>query len=85
VEFAKPQNLAALGGGIYRNDDPNVLPAPAVKTSVRAGFVENSNVSPTLAMATMITAMRMFESNQKAMQMGGERMSKAITELSGVN
>jgi flagellar basal body rod protein FlgG len=85
VEFAKPQNLVSVGGGIFRNDDPNVLPVPSLKTEVRAGFEENSNVSPTLAMATMITAMRMFESNQKAMQMGSDRMSKAITELSGVN
>jgi flagellar basal body rod protein FlgG len=85
VEIAKPQNLIPVGGGIFRNDDPNVLPVPSLKTQVRSGFEENSNVSPTLAMATMITAMRMFESNQKAMQMGGERMSKAITELSGVN
>lgn len=85
AEFAKPQNLVAMGGGVFRNDDPNVLPVPATDTQVRSGFAENSNVSPTLAMATMITAMRMFESNQKAMQMGSERMSKSITELSGTN
>ena len=85
AEFARPQNLTSAGGGIYRNNDPNVLPVPAQKTQVRSGNSENSNVAPILAMVTMITAMRLFESNQKVMQMGGERMSKAITELSGTN
>jgi flagellar basal body rod protein FlgG len=36
-------------------------------------------------MATLITAMRMFESNQKVLQMEGERMSKTITELGGAS
>ena len=85
AEFARPQNLTPIGRGIFRNNDPAVLPVTAASTQVRAGFAENSNVSPTLAMATMITAMRMFESNQKVLQMQGERMSKSITELSGTN
>jgi flagellar basal-body rod protein FlgF len=85
VEFAKPQNLVPKGGGIFSNDNPDVLPVPALDTQVRAGFAENSNVSPTLAMATMITAMRMFESNQKVLTMQSERMTKSINELSGTN
>ena len=85
VEFPRPQNLTPLGRGIFRNNNPAVKPLPTTNTQVRAGFAENSNVSPTIAMATMITAMRMFESNQKVLQMGSERMSKSITELSGTN
>ena len=85
AQFSKPQNLTPRGGGIFTNDNPAVKPLPAADTKVRAGFAENSNVSPTIAMATMITAMRMFESNQKVLQMGSERMSKSITELSGTN
>lgn len=84
-EFAKPQNLVSIGGGVFVNPDPNILPVPALKTQVRAGFAENSNVSPTLAMATMITAMRMFESNQKVLSMQSDRMSKAINDLAGTN
>jgi len=45
--------------------------------------VEQSNTSPTLAMASLISAMRMFETNQKVMQMQSDRMSKTITDLSG--
>ncbi len=85
VQFAKPQNLVAAGGGNFTNNDPTVQSQPAVDTQVRAGFAENSNVSPTLAMATMITAMRMFESNQKVLTMQSDRMTKAINDLSGTN
>ncbi len=86
VEFAKPQTLQPVGGGVFINQNEDLMPPqPANNTTVQQGFVENSNVSPTMAMATMITAMRMFESNQKAMQMGSDRMSKSITELSGTN
>ncbi len=85
AEFAKPQNLTTRGGGIFSNTNPAVEPVPALSTQVRAGFAENSNVSPTLAMATMITAMRMFESNQKIVSMQSERMSKSIVELTGTN
>jgi flagellar basal body rod protein FlgG len=45
--------------------------------------VEESNASPTLAMASLITSMRMFETNQKVMQMQSDRMNKTITDLSG--
>jgi flagellar basal body rod protein FlgG len=34
-------------------------------------------------MASLITSMRMFETNQKVMQMQSDRMNKTITDLSG--
>jgi flagellar basal body rod protein FlgG len=36
-------------------------------------------------MASLLTSMRMFESNQKVMQMQSDRMSKTITDLSGTS
>jgi flagellar basal body rod protein FlgG len=83
--FAKPQNLVAQGSGVYTNPDPDVPPVPATNTLVHTGAAENSNVTPVQAMATMITAMRMFESNQKVLTMQSERMNKSINELSGTN
>ncbi len=86
VEFSKPQKLQPQGAGVFVNPDETAMPPqPGSNTQVEQGFIENSNVSPTIAMATMITAMRMFESNEKAMQMGSDRMSKSIVELSGTN
>ena len=85
AEFKNPEQLTMLGSGIFHNDVPNMLPTPSATSSVRQGFSENGNTSPTLAMASMITSMRMFESNQKVMTMQSDRMAKTITDLSGTN
>jgi flagellar basal body rod protein FlgG len=75
--------LSAGYGGYYRADNPLALPKAATATNVRQGFVEQSNTSPSLAMASLLTSMRMFESNQKVMQMQSDRMTRTITDLSG--
>ena len=83
TEFGDLKALTAAGSGYFRADSPLAQPSPAKSTSVRQGFVEASNASPTLAMASLVTSMRMFESNQKVMLMQSDRMSKTISELSG--
>ena len=83
VEFANQQELTMIGGGYFRMDDPNSLPVPSAGTSVRQGFTEAANTSPTLEMAGLITAMRMFETNQKVLQMQNDRMGRIITDLRG--
>ena len=85
TEFKGSPRLTNIGSGFFRADDESAKPFPAVSTQVRQGFVEASNTSPTTEMATLITAMRMFESNQKVLQMQGDRMSKVITELGGAS
>lgn len=81
AEFTQPGRLTALGGGLFRADDPTLQPVTPVTTHVRQGFVEASNTSPTTEMATMITAMRMFDANAKVLQMQSDRMSREITDL----
>ena len=83
TEFGNLQALTMANGGFFRADSAQAQPKAATATGVRQGFVEASNTSPTLAMASLITSMRMFETNQKVMLMQSDRMSKAITELSG--
>jgi flagellar basal body rod protein FlgG len=56
-------------------------PVPAPNTKVTSGFLEAANTSPTLEMSGLITAMRMFETNQKVMSMQNDRMSKTIADL----
>jgi flagellar basal body rod protein FlgG len=85
TEFGNPNALTASNGGYFRADSEAAQPKAAATTNVRQGFVEESNTSPTLAMASLLTSMRMFESNQKVMTMQSDRMSKAITELSGTS
>jgi flagellar basal body rod protein FlgG len=83
TEFGNLKALTMGEGGFFRADSPLAQPKPASTTGVRQGFVEASNTSPTLAMASLITSMRMFETNQKVMTMQSDRMTKSITELSG--
>ena len=83
TEFGNLKALKMGYGGYFLADGPAALPQPATTTNVRQGFVEESNTSPSLAMASLLTSMRMFESNQKVMQMQSDRMTKTITDLSG--
>jgi flagellar basal body rod protein FlgG len=83
TEFGNMKGLGMGNGGFFYADPAVALPKPAATTSVRQGFVEASNTSPTLAMASLISSMRMFETNQKVMQMQSDRMTKTITDLSG--
>jgi flagellar basal body rod protein FlgG len=80
VEFAKPQDLTMISNGYFRNDN-NQAATASEGTSVRQGFIEASNASPTMEMAGLITAMRMFETNQKVLQMQNDRMGRIITDL----
>jgi flagellar basal body rod protein FlgG len=85
VEFKTPSQLTEMGGGYYKNNVAAMLPQPPTNTKVHQGFIEQANTSPTLAMASMLTAMRMYESNEKVMQMQNDRMGRTITDLSGTN
>jgi flagellar basal body rod protein FlgG len=83
TEFGNLKALSMGYGGFFQADSDLAKSKPSATTSVRQGFVEASNTSPTLAMAGLITSMRMFETNEKVMQMQSDRMTKAITDLSG--
>jgi flagellar basal body rod protein FlgG len=85
TEFGNLKGVTMGNGGYFMADNTIAKPKPATTTNVRQGFVEASNTSPTLAMASLITSMRMFETNQKVMQMQSDRMTKTITDLSGTS
>ena len=84
-EFKNPQDLTMLGADEFRADTPNAQPIAAASTKVRQGFLEAANASPTTEMTGLVTAMRMFEANQKVMQMQSDRMSRTISELGGTS
>lgn len=84
-EFKKPEKLTKTGSGFFEANDSAAQPTPSTKTKVRQGFIESANTSPTTEMASLITAMRLFESNQKVLQMQSDRMSKVISDLGGTS
>ncbi|HEY1790559.1 MAG TPA: flagellar hook-basal body protein [Verrucomicrobiae bacterium] len=85
TEFRNPQNLTPLGADEFRSDTPDAEATAATTTKVRQGFLEAANASPSTEMSGLVTAMRMFEANQKVMQMQSDRMSRTITELGGTS
>jgi flagellar basal-body rod protein FlgF len=85
AEFSNPQYLTMIGAADFRSDTPDVEPTAAISTKVRQGFLEGANSSPTTEMSGLVTAMRMFEANQKVMQMQSDRMSRTINDLGGTS
>jgi|SRR5690348_16793699 len=81
VEFAQPGQLKSIGGGCFLSANPQETPSPAQSSQLRQGFLEGANTSPTTEMASLITAMRLFEANQKVMQAQDDRMGRVITDL----
>jgi flagellar basal body rod protein FlgG len=85
VEFSQPQSLTSLSGGYFRADPAVAQPITSPASSVRQGFLEASNASPTAEMASLITSMRLFEANQKVLQTQDDRMGRAIADLGGTS
>jgi flagellar basal-body rod protein FlgF len=86
VKFPDSNQLAVTTGGLLISTHPNLKPTPAgPETSVRQGFLEAANTSPTTEMGQLITAMRMFEANQKVLQMQDSRMGETINDLAGTS
>ena len=83
VEFKNPQDLKSVGQGYFMQADPTQKPDDAKSSYVRQGYLEAANSSPTVEMSSLITAMRMFESNEKVLQMQDDRMGRVITDLGG--
>ncbi|WCJ58206.1 flagellar hook-basal body protein [Fontisphaera persica] len=83
VEFDQPHLLTPAGAGLFTAQNPQLQARPAAVSTVCQGFLEASNISPTLEMANLIVAMRQFETAQRVIQMQDERMGRTIAELSG--
>ena len=81
LEFNNPQLLTQINGGFFLANRPGAVPQPADNSTVRQGFLETANTSPTLEMANLILAMRMYEANQRLIQGHDERMGRTISEL----
>jgi flagellar basal body rod protein FlgG len=85
VDFQQPQLLTAAGGGYFLAQNAALVPNEVAQPSVRQGFLEGSNTTSVGEMANLITGMRSFEANQRVIQLQDDRMSRAISELSGTN
>lgn len=85
TEFANTGLLTRLSGSYFTADNPGVGASASTTSTVRQGMVEASNLSVVTEMAKLLTAMRMFESNQKMAQIHDDRLAKTINDLGSVN
>lgn len=80
VNFPDPGLLTPAGQGCFQAG-PGVLPAETGIGTVRQGFLESANTSTMMEMTNLISALRMYEANQKVIQAQDERMGRLISEL----
>src|SRR5208282_3325420 len=76
----KPHLLTQLSGGYFQAQNPKIVQSPS-KANVREGYLEASNSSTLMQMASMMTASRGFEANQHVIQIQDDRLNRTISEL----
>jgi len=80
TDFENPRLLTATDGVYFLTDNPALQSKPATGT-LRDGFLEGSNTNSLNDMISLLTAMRVFEANQKVVQTQDDRLGKTISEL----
>jgi flagellar basal-body rod protein FlgF len=80
VDFDKPDEVLAKHGDT-QFQAINGTPKPATKLEVNQGSLEGANVNSVQEMVTMITALREYEANQKAIQAQDETLGRAVNDI----
>jgi len=83
VDFEKPYQLNKISAGLYRSE-PDASQIDSEFTYVRQGYLEKANVEVIQEMVDMIASYRNYESDQKAIQILDETLSKAVNEVGRV-
>jgi flagellar basal-body rod protein FlgF len=83
VSFTDAQKLLKQGGNLFSAGDNNG-PQQDVKSTVRQGFIEKSNVNAVAEMATMVQASRAYSEIANMLQQESELHKTAIEQLSNV-
>jgi flagellar basal-body rod protein FlgG len=71
--FVNPQGLEQIGGNIFietQSSGPSILadPGDAGTGTLKQGFLESSNVDPTIELVSLIKTQRAFEMNSKTIE-----------------
>jgi flagellar basal body rod protein FlgG len=81
VNFNNPALLVPVSQGYFLARNPSLQVVDPEGTTVRQGFLEAGNTSAPAEMVKLISAMRLFEANQRALQAHDDRMGKTIAEI----
>lgn len=80
VDFEKPYQLEKTAGGLFRTL-PEANQIDTEYAYIRQGYLEKSNVDIVREMVDMIASYRSYESDQKAIQILDESLSKTVNEI----
>jgi len=80
MQVGDPKLLTQIGGGYFVPQKPDMV-RPLGAPSLRECYLEGSNTSTMREMASMMTASRGFEANQKVIQLQDDRLSRTIADL----
>lgn len=82
VDFGNPDDLQKIGNSNYQlKSNATSQPQTALDARVQQGFIEGSNVNVIEEMTDMITANRVFEATQKAIQAHDQLDDKLINTV----
>ena len=80
VSFADPQKLVKEGSNLYSG----IAAQPDIKSTLRQGFIEKSNVNSVVEMARMIEVTRAYTSISAMLQQQGDLRKTALDKLADV-
>lgn len=84
VTFDKPFPLRKEGNHLFYSIDDSASPRESTDTSIKQGFLEQSNVNPIEEMVKMLTIYRYFEADQKVLQTQDDLLDRAVNEIGRV-
>ena len=85
--IADPNQLVKQGNSLFRytnNEESLNFATDDLNFKVMQGNIERANVDPSQTMVDMMTAMRLYEANQKAIQSLDRTLEKAVNEIGRV-
>jgi flagellar basal-body rod protein FlgF len=80
VDFADKKSLVKEGDNLFQGQQA----VPAETNQLLQGFLEMANVNPITEMVDMITILRAYEANQKAVQAHDTLLGKAVNDVGRV-
>ncbi len=87
VRINNPYDLIREGNGNFRLAEGAEAPVaiePEDEVVVMQGYTERSNVDPAQSMVDMMTALRVYEANQRVIQSLDQTLDKAVNEIGRV-
>ncbi len=83
-DFVEPQQLVKVGNTLFEDQRGMAQPQAATGTTVRQGYLEQSNVDPARAMTDLMVAQRQYEAAARMVQLQDEMTQRAANDIGRV-